>query len=63
MGGRRLVPATRLAGHEPKARETPVSTVGWGLGSGATPEQMLASLRAASDHQAAMLKAIGFEPE
>lgn len=61
MGGRSLVPATRLAGHEPKARETFVSTMS--LGSGATPEQMLASLRAASDHQAAMLKAIGFEPE
>lgn len=29
----------------------------------ATPDELSASLRAASDHQAATLKAIGFKPE
>jgi hypothetical protein len=37
--------------------------MGWGVGSGATPEELLASLRAASDRQAALLKTIGFKPD
>lgn len=48
---------------DPKLRETFTGTMGWMMGSGATPEEMTASLRAASDRQAAMLKAIGFKPE
>lgn len=47
---------------EPKVREQ-FNTMGWSAGSGATPEELLASLRTASDKQAATLKAIGFKPE
>lgn len=46
-----------------KLRELFTGTMGWAMGSGATPEELSASLRAASDRQAAMLKAIGFKPE
>lgn len=55
--------ATLKVLQDPKVRETFVSTMGWSLGSGATPDELVASLRAASDRQAAMLKAIGFKPE
>lgn len=46
-----------------KLRELFTGSMGWAMGSGATPEELSASLRAASDRQAAMLKAIGFKPE
>jgi tripartite-type tricarboxylate transporter receptor subunit TctC len=55
--------ATLKVLQDPKVRETFVTAMGWGLGSGATPEEMVASLRAESDRQAARLKAIGFKPE
>ena len=54
--------ATLKALQDPKVRET-FATMGWTQGSGATTEEMVASLRTASDRQAAMLKAIGFKPE
>lgn len=38
-------------------------TMGWSTGSGATPEELTASLKSASDKQAAMLKSIGFKAE
>lgn len=40
-----------------------LANIGMAVGTGATPDQMLASLRAASDKQAATLQAIGFKPE
>lgn len=55
--------ATLKALQDPKLREVFTTTMGWSMGTGATPEELLASLRAASDRQAAMLKAIGFRPE
>lgn len=55
--------ATLKVLQEPKVREVFTTTMGWGVGSGAAPEEMVASLRTASDRQAAMLKAIGFKPE
>lgn len=55
--------ATLKVLQEPKVREVFTTTMGWGMGSGATPDEMVASLRTASDRQAAMLKAIGFKPE
>lgn len=48
---------------DPKLRELFTGSMGWAMGSGATPEEMVASLKTASDNQAAMLKAIGFKPE
>lgn len=47
---------------DPKLRET-LATLGLGAASGATPEEMMASLRAASERQATMLQAIGYKPE
>lgn len=55
--------ATLKVLQEPKVREVFTTTMGWGMGSGATPDEMVASLRTASDRQAAMLKAIGFKPD
>lgn len=55
--------ATLKVLQDPKVREVFVSQMGWGLGSGATPEELVTSLRAASDRQAAMLKSIGFKPD
>jgi tripartite-type tricarboxylate transporter receptor subunit TctC len=55
--------ATMKALDDPKMRELFTKTFGWGLGSGATPDELQASLRVASDRQAAMLKAIGFKPD
>ncbi len=55
--------ATLKVLQDPKLRENFTTTVGWAMGSGATPEEMTASLRAESDRQAAMLKAIGFKSE
>lgn len=54
--------ATLKALQDPKMREQ-FATMGWINGSGATPEVLMASLKVASDNQAAMLKAIGFKPE
>lgn len=54
--------ATLKALQDPKVRETFV-TMGWTQGSGAAPEELIASLRTASDRQAEMLKAIGFKPD
>lgn len=55
--------ATLKALQDPKLRDAFTNTMGWAMGSGATPDEMLASLRAASDKQAATLKAIGFKPD
>lgn len=54
--------ATIKALQEPKMREQ-FNTMGWSAGSAATPDELLASLRVASDKQAATLKAIGFKAE
>ena len=59
---KKLREATLKALHDPKLRET-FATMGLAIGSGATPDELLASLRAASDRQAATLLAIGFRPE
>lgn len=59
----RLREATLKALQDPKLREAYTTMMGWGMGSGATPEDMAASLKAASERQAGMLKAIGFKPE
>lgn len=48
---------------EPKLRELFTGTFGWTMGSAATPDEINASLRTASERQAAKLKAIGFKPE
>lgn len=48
---------------DPKIREMFMGTFGWGMGSGATPEELDANLRAGSERQAAMLNSIGFKPE
>lgn len=47
---------------DPKLRET-FTTMGMAMGTSATPEELLAGLRFASDKQAARLKAIGFKIE
>jgi tripartite-type tricarboxylate transporter receptor subunit TctC len=47
---------------DPKLRET-FTTMGMAMGTSATPEELLAGLRSASDKQAARLKAIGFKIE
>lgn len=47
---------------DPKARES-LATIGLAPGSAATPDELMASLRAASDRQAATLQAIGFKTE
>lgn len=54
--------ATLKALQEPKMREQ-FTTMGWSAGSGATAEELTASLKAASGKQAAMLKAIDFKVE
>jgi len=59
----KLREATLKALQDPKLREAFTTTMGWSPGSGATPDELLASLRTASDRQAAMLKAIGFKPD
>lgn len=58
----RMREATLKVLQDPKMREA-FATLGWSMGSGATPEDMQASLRGASERQAAMLKAIGFKPD
>ncbi len=46
----------------PKVREQ-FAGLGLEMGSGATPDELARGLKAASDKQAALLKAIGFKPE
>ena len=46
-----------------KLRELFTGAMGWAMGTGATPEELSASLRTASERQAAKLKAINFKPE
>lgn len=59
----KLREATLKALQDPKLRDAFTTSMGWSMGSGATPDELVASLRTASDRQAAMLKAIGFKPE
>lgn len=54
--------ATQKALQDPKLRET-LANLGMEVGGGATPDELMAQLRTASDKQAAMLQAIGFRPE
>lgn len=54
--------ATLKALQEPKMREQ-FTSMGWGTGSGSTPEELTSGLKAASAKQAAMLKAIDFKVE
>lgn len=58
----RVREATLKALQDPKLRET-LATLGLGAASGATPEEMMASLRAASDKQAVKLQTIGYKPD
>jgi tripartite-type tricarboxylate transporter receptor subunit TctC len=58
----RMRDATLKALQDPKMREQ-FTTMGWTSGAGVTPDEMLASLKAASSKQAATLKAIGFNPQ
>lgn len=55
--------AVQKALQEPKLRELFTGTFGWTMGTAATPEEIMARLKTASDRQAAMLKSIGFKPE
>lgn len=59
----KLREATLKALQDPRLREAFHAILGSGAPSGATPDELTASLRGASDRQAAMLKAIGFKPE
>lgn len=59
----RLREATLKALQDPKLREAFNTILGSSAASGATPEELTASLRNASDRQATMLKAIGFKPD
>jgi len=59
----RLREATLRALQDPKLREVFTGTMGWSMGSGATSDELSASLRAASARQAALLQSIGFKPE
>lgn len=54
--------ATLKALQDPKLRES-YAKMGWAIGTNATPDELMASLRVASDKQAAALKAIGYKPE
>lgn len=58
----KLRDATLKALQDPKLRDT-YATLGLAPGQGASPDDLMAGLRAASDRQAAMLQAIGFKPE
>lgn len=55
--------ATLKALQDPKLRELFTGSMGWTMGSGATPDELAASLRAASERQAEFLKTIGFKPD
>jgi tripartite-type tricarboxylate transporter receptor subunit TctC len=54
--------ATLKALQDPKLRDS-LATLGLAPGNGTKPEELMASLRTASDKQAAMLQAIGFKPD
>lgn len=54
--------ATLKALQDPKLREA-YGKMGWAVGGNATPDELMASLKTASDKQAAALQAIGFKPE
>lgn len=54
--------ATLKALQDPKLREA-YAKMGWAMGGNATPDELMASLKTASDKQAAALQAIGFKPE
>jgi tripartite-type tricarboxylate transporter receptor subunit TctC len=58
----KLREATLKVLQDPKLRDT-FATLGLTPGQGATPEELMAGLRAASDRQAVALQAIGFKPE
>ena len=58
----KLHEATLKALQDPQLREI-FATIGLAIGSGATPDEPMASLRAASDRRAPTLQAIGFRPE
>lgn len=58
----KLREATLKALQDPKLREA-YATLGLNVGTGATTEEMMTSLRAASERQAGMLQAIGFKAE
>ena len=58
----RLRDAVLKVMQSPKVREQ-FAGLGLEMGSGATPDELSRGLRAASDKQAATLKAIGFKPE
>lgn len=55
--------ATLKALQDPKLRELFTGSMGWTMGSNATPDELTVLLRAASERQGAMLKAIGFKPD
>lgn len=54
--------ATLKALQDPKLREA-YAKMGWAIGGNATPDELMASLKTASDKQASALQAIGFKPE
>ncbi|WP_169737771.1 Bug family tripartite tricarboxylate transporter substrate binding protein [Curvibacter gracilis] len=54
--------ATLKALQDPKLREA-YAKMGWSIGGHATPDELMSSLRAASDKQGAVLQSIGFKPE
>ena len=58
----RLREATLKALQDPKLRDS-FATLGVSPGTGATPDELMALLRTASDRQGARLQAIGFKPE
>ncbi|MBD8049605.1 Bug family tripartite tricarboxylate transporter substrate binding protein [Limnohabitans radicicola] len=54
--------AAMKALQDPKLRET-FNNLGLAMGTAATPDELMAGLRAASDKQGAMLKSVGFKIE
>lgn len=54
--------ATLKALQDPKLRES-YAKMGWAIGGNATPDELMAALKTASEKQAAALQAIGFKPE
>lgn len=60
---KKLREATLKALQDPKLREAFNTILGSSAVSGATPDELTASLKGASERQAAMLKAIAFKPE
>lgn len=54
--------ATLKALQDPKLREA-YTKMGWAIGTSASPDELMTSLKIASDKQAAMLQSIGFKLE